>query len=100
VQHDLHALAGPPAGGQVAGIALDEGEALPGALRDALPYVLQVPGLAGGEVVQAHHRLVQLQQLLEDGGADEAGHAGHEPALGAGVEILAEGLVEAHHRLQ
>ena len=54
-------------------------------LADLGADVLQVLALAGGEVVQAHHLLLELEQVLGEVRADEAGGARHEPGAAAAL---------------
>jgi hypothetical protein len=49
--------------------------------------------VAGGEVVQPHHFLVQLEQGFEQVAADETGDAGDQPFFGCFCELTATGCV-------
>ena len=54
--------------------------------------------MAGGEVVEADHRLVELEQRLHQVRADEAGAAGHEPAQRLRRQSLAHVVDRASSR--
>ena len=97
MQNVIHVLHGLLAGGRIADIALDEREVPPlfGAHR-FLDFV-QVVLMAGCEVVQTDDRLVQLQQGFQQIGADEAGAAGDQPALGLGAQFDQDFLIAIAH---
>ena len=57
-------------------------EARPLRGRDQALHFVQVALVAGGEVVQPHDFLVQLEQGFEQVAADEAGNAGDQPLFG------------------
>ena len=92
VEDVVNSLAGLLAIGQLADVALDEVEAGPLGRRDEGLHFVEIVLVAGGEVVQADHALVQLEQGFEQVAADEAGHAGDEPGAGllgkAGLQLL------------
>ena len=67
---------------QLADVALDEVEVGPLGGGDQALHFVQVALVAGGEVVQANHALVELEQGLQQVTADEAGHACDEPGFG------------------
>lgn len=81
VQHMVGAAYRQPAGVQVADIAFDKAEALPGVFAYVVPHLIQVVPVAGGEIVQADHGLAQAQQGFQQVGADKAGHAGYQPGF-------------------
>ena len=87
VQHVVDALAGALAVGQAADVALDEAEARPLRRRNEALHFIQVALVAGGEVVQPHDFLVQLEQGFEQVAADEAGDAGDQPFFGCFCEF-------------
>jgi hypothetical protein len=60
---------------QVSYVALDEAEVLPLRRGDQGFYFVQVALVAGGEVVEADHALVEFEQGLEQVAPDEAGYA-------------------------
>ena len=60
-------------------------------------HLVEVALVAGGEVVQADDRLVELQQGLEQVAADEAGDAGDQPCFGCFCEFTAAGCVGSVH---
>jgi hypothetical protein len=86
VQDVVHPGAGRIAVVQLADVAFDELEARPLFRRHRFLDLLQVVAMAGGEVVQAHHLLIQLEQGLQQVAADEAGHAGDQPGFRGGGE--------------
>ena len=96
VQHMVGAAHRQAAGVQVADIAFDKAEPLPGVLTHVLPHLIQIVLVAGGEVVQADHGLAQAQQGFQQVGADKAGHAGDQPGFGVGLEVGFDLLVFAH----
>ena len=65
MEHVIDATAGPMAVGQLADIAFDELEAGPLRWRDQALHLVEVALMAGGEVVQPHHALVELEQGLQ-----------------------------------
>lgn len=81
---------------QVADIALDEVEVLPLFGVDQALHLIQVVLVAGGEVIQPHHPLVELQQGFQQVGADKAGHPGDQPGFGGGLQLVQGLLVNAH----
>ena len=89
VQHEVHAHAGFGAKRCVANVALVELQARPLRGEDGALDVVQVAPVAGREVIQADHALIQPQELLEQVRADKASHAGDQPALRLGTELLA-----------
>jgi len=97
VQDVIDALAGLPAVAQVADVAFDESEARPLRGRDQALHFIQVALVAGGEVVQPHHFLVQLEQGFEQVAANEAGDAGDQPLFGCFCELTAAGCVGGVH---
>ena len=64
---------------QAADVTLDELETLPLLGGHGLLHLVQVVPVAGGEVVQADHRLAQPQQLIQKVAADETGDTGYQP---------------------
>src|SRR5690606_7044439 len=83
----------------VADVAFMKGEARPLLGADEFAHLVQVLLVAGGEVVQADHALVELEQGFEQVGADEAGDAGDQPGFRAGPEIFLKLFVAGSHRL-
>jgi hypothetical protein len=76
VQHDVDAarrLGAVLARGHA---AFHEAEALEACRAHGRPHLVEVALLAGREVVEPGHRLVELEQRLEQRGADESGDAG------------------------
>jgi hypothetical protein len=55
---------------------VDEGEVLPLRWGDQGLDFVEVALVAGGEVVQADHALVEFEQGFQQVAADEAGYAG------------------------
>ena len=49
-------------------------------VADRGAHLVEIAPVAGGEIVEADDRLVELEQRLDQVRADEAGAAGHEPA--------------------
>eukprot|EP01022_Parablepharisma_sp_SALTPOND_P004211 TRINITY_DN118_c1_g1_i1.p1 TRINITY_DN118_c1_g1~~TRINITY_DN118_c1_g1_i1.p1 ORF type:complete len:1598 (-),score=548.50 TRINITY_DN118_c1_g1_i1:18136-22929(-) len=96
VQHVVRTGAGTRAVIVVADVTFDEAEVGPGRLADLGPDFVQVGLAAGAEVVQAGHLLAQQEQPGQQVGADEAGHAGDEPALGFLREVRANRVVSSH----
>ena len=86
-------LAGAVAVGQVADVALDEVEPPPLQGRHEGLDGVQIAVVAGGKVVQADHVLVELQQGLQQVAAQEAGHAGDEPAAGLRAQLGLQAVV-------
>ena len=80
MEHEVCPSTGSPAVRQHPDIALDEGEVTPRRSAGRLPHLLQITGVAGRVVIDAHDHLVELQQRLEQVGANEARDAGDEPA--------------------
>src|SRR5206468_7220221 len=68
-----------------ADVALDEADAP----RQVLPF-------AGGEVVEADHRLAEPEQVLGEMRADEARRPGHEPGAALAPNALSRGFVALH----
>ncbi len=96
MQHILHPGAGSAAVGQLADIALDEAEALPGLLAQPRAYLIEIELIAGGEVIQPHHLLAHGKQGLQQVGTDESGHAGDQPGGGVGGEQLTTFCKDMH----
>ena len=88
----------PPAVVQVADIALDEVEVLPLLRSNQALHLIQAVLVAGGEVVQPHHPLVELQHGFQQVGADEAGHPGDQPGFRIDLQVVEGLLVNAHKR--
>ena len=82
VQHIVDARASPLAVFQIANVALNELEVGPLRRRNQAFHFVQVVLVAGGEVVQAGHALVELEQGLQQVAANETGHACNQPGLG------------------
>ena len=75
-------------GCQIPDIALEEGEVVPLGGGNAGMDIVQVVLVAGGKVVQADDSLVQLEQRLQQIGADKAGDTGDEPRVFGIVEFV------------
>ena len=86
----IDAFAALPAGRRIADVAFDQGEPLPLRWRDQAAHFVQIAPVAGGEVVQSNNPLIPLEQGLQQVGADETGHSGHQPALGRVAELAGE----------
>ena len=76
VEYQVDALAGLAAGFRVADVALDEGEVSPLGFGDQRLDLVEVVLVAGGEVIEADHHLVQFQQCLQEVRTYEAGGTG------------------------
>ena len=87
MQDEIHARARLAAGGQVANIPFQESKPRPLRRAHQRLDLLQVLLLAGREIVQADHPLVQLQQSLQQVRADEPRDTRHQPCLGGGPEF-------------
>ena len=98
MQDVVHTFASLAAVVEVADVALDELEACPLFRADQLLDFVEVVLVAGGEVVEADHPLVELEQSFQQVGADEASYTGNQPGLGGLREVLQE-LFVAGHRL-
>ena len=62
------------------------------------PHLLQIAGIAGREVVEAHDRLPELEQCLQQIGADETGDPGDQPAARTAAQLtLLDFLVSGRH---
>ena len=96
VQHVIDAFAGTGAVFRLADVTFNEAEAAPLLRSHKTLHFLQVVAKAGGEVVQAHHALIQLQQRFQQVGADEAGNAGHQPGARIGRQLLQQAFVGGH----
>ena len=96
MEHVVDTLAGATAVFQMPNVALNEAEARPLLGTDQALHLVKVALVAGGEVVQPDHALVELEQGFEQVGADEAGYAGNEPGLRVLGEVDAELVVAGH----
>lgn len=96
MEHVVDTLAGATAVFQTPNVALNEAEARPLLGTDQALHLVKVALVAGGEVVQPDHALVELEQGFEQVGADEAGYAGNEPGLRVLGEVDAELVVAGH----
>jgi hypothetical protein len=96
VQHHVDRVARGRAGVERPDVALDEAEAPPARLAHGLAHERKVLALAGREVVEAHHLLVEPQQLLDEVRADEAGRSGDQPGAPACPNALARFFVGCH----
>ena len=65
MQHMLHALAGLAAGGQIADIPFNEGEASPCLFAHDVPHHVEIFLVAGQEVVEADHGLAEGKQTFQ-----------------------------------
>src|SRR5690606_7936066 len=99
VQHAIHALAGLGADLGIADVSEEEAEAGSPLLAHRPDHLLDVLPEAGGEVVETDDLLVELEQHLHEVRSDEAGGAGHQPALRPLPQIPNHD-VDLHHRLQ
>lgn len=79
VQDPVDTLACGTTGRQIADVALDEPVAAPAFRADDRGHLLQVAPVAGGEIVEADHLLVQKQQMLDQVGTDETCAARDKP---------------------
>lgn len=82
VQHVVHAVTGFLAVFWIADVALPELEVGPLGWGNQGSDFVQVALVAGGEVVQPHHALVELEQGFKQIAANKAGRAGNEPGAG------------------
>ena len=96
MQHVVHAGAGFVAEVADAQVALKEAEAFPLAGGDEVLELVEVLAVAGGEVVEAHHSLVEFEEVFDEVGADEAGSPGDEPGARGFLQLGAEGFVGGH----
>src|SRR5260221_461768 len=96
MQDDVRAPAGAAALIERADIALDEVETFPAARLYARLYLGQVVPVAGREIVQAGHVLIQLQEGLHEMRADEPGGTGDQPPARATPDKILRFLVHAH----
>ena len=87
MQDEINARTGALARGQVADVTLQELKPRPLRRADERLDLLQVLPLAGREVIQADHPLVQFEQGLQQVRADETRDPGHQPGLGRGLEF-------------
>ena len=55
--------------------------------------LVQIVPVPGGKVIKTDNGLIEFQQVLQQIGADEAGHAGDQPGLGVIKQIFSERLV-------
>lgn len=65
---------------QVADVAFDEGEIRPLFWGYQRPNFVQIVLVAGGEVVQPHYTLIQLEQVFQKIGADKTGNTCDQPS--------------------
>lgn len=96
MQDVIYALAGATAVFQTPDVTLYEAEARPLLGTDQALHLVEVALVAGGKVVQPDYALVELEQGLEQVGADEAGYAGDEPGLLVLRKVEAELVVAGH----
>ncbi len=66
---------------QISDVALNELEVGPLRWRDQALHFVQVVLVAGGEVVQAHHTLVELEQGFQQVAANKTRHTCDQPGL-------------------
>lgn len=76
MQNVVHSFADLATFVEVADIALDALKACPLTCADQALDFFEVVLVTGGEVVEADHALVELEQRFQQVGADEAGYAG------------------------
>ena len=67
--------------GQLADVALDEVELGPLPWGDQSLDFIEVALVAGGEIVEADHALVEFEQGFEQVATNEASHTGNEPGF-------------------
>ena len=79
MQHVIDALAGASAVIERADVALDEGEPRPLRRLDQRLHFIEIALIAGREIVEPHHALIELEQRLQQIRADKAGDAGDQP---------------------
>jgi hypothetical protein len=82
--------------GKLADVALDEAEVGPLVWGDQALDFVQVALMAGGEVIDAYHALVQLEQGFQQIAADEASHAGNQPSFGGLAQFFLDFFVAGH----
>ena len=79
MQHVIDALTGAATGVEVADVALDEFEPCPLRWLDERLHLIEVALIAGRKIIQPDDPLIELEQRLQQIGADEAGDAGDQP---------------------
>jgi len=99
MQDVIDAFAGVAAILERADVAFDETEPGPSRRADQRLDFVKIAPMSGGEIVQAHHGLVELEQSFQQVRADEAGDAGDQPDSGTGGEFAEKLLVGGHNRL-
>ena len=97
VQHAVHAVAGTPAIGDVAYVALDVRVVAPRRGAHRLSHLIQIVGVTGCVIIEPHDLLAQLEQCLQKIGADKTGDAGDEPAQRAPSQLLLDFLISGNH---
>ena len=70
------------AGGGVLNVPFDPGEILPAIRAGGGLNLNQIAGMAGGQIIQPDHLLIQAQQRFQQVGANKARDAGDDPELG------------------
>jgi len=96
MEHVVDTLASATAVIQTPDVALNEAEARPLVGADEALYLVEVALVAGGEIVQPDHALIELEESFEQVGTDETGHTGDEPDLRVLGEIEAKLFVAGH----
>src|ERR1039457_921718 len=96
MQDEINARTGALARSQVADVTLQELKPRPLRRRDQRADLLQVLPLAGREVIQADHPLIQFEQGLQQVRADESGDTGHKPRLGRSLKFSLQLVVSGH----
>ncbi len=82
--------------GQLADVALNEVELGPLLWGDQGLDFVQVALVAGGEVVEADHALVEFEQGFKQVAANEASHTGNEPGFGVLAQLGLDLFVAGH----
>ena len=78
-------IVNPPAkhlaGFQIPDITFDKGKTSPLLRCHQVPHPVQIPPLAGGEIVDPRHHLIEFEEMFHQVRANKPGAAGHEPSL-------------------
>jgi hypothetical protein len=79
VQDKMDALEGAPAVIEAADVAAQEFETAPLFRRDGGADLVEIFGVAGGEIIEADDALVRFEEGFEEIGANKAGDACDQP---------------------
>ena len=96
MQNIINATAGPDAVIRAADVALDEFEPRPLGWLNNRFHLIKVALIAGREIVQPHHPLIEPEQRLEQIGANEAGDASDQPDPRPCAHLGAHFVVPGH----